>query len=317
MVHVKRIFQATALGILSNFFLSAGLVVNSVMAFKGNSWAWTASLRYLLLIPFLAGILAARRQLKSFLSTFMRMPGVFLLWGSIGYGLFYALLVYAAELSPGWLAAAAFETTIVAGLLLSPFIYKDSRKVIPYKALLLSVFLVSSLLIMQMERLKATENPATIIAGILPALAAAFLWPLGNRKLLLALEQKQIRMNAMQRVLGMALGSLPVSLLTSLYGYFSSGLPGRVQVLSSLCAAFFSGVLGTGLFYKAMQMVKHNPIAMATVEATQVTAIVFTLLGEMLFTKAAWPGLYGNIGFAVMAAGIAMYISLSVRYERA
>ncbi|MDX5420823.1 MAG: multidrug resistance efflux transporter family protein, partial [Hymenobacteraceae bacterium] len=148
------------------------------------------------------------------------------------------------------------------------------------------------------------------------ALTAAFLWPLGNRKLLLELENKNINLNAMQRVLGMSLGSLPVLLVLGAYGFYTSGLPSNGQLFGSLTTALGSGIVGGVLFYKAFQMVKHNPVALAAVEATQVVSILFTLLGEMLFKGAHWPGFYGSIGLMIILLGLSCHFVVSIRHSR-
>ncbi|RCR68226.1 DMT family transporter [Larkinella punicea] len=312
----KTVIQAIALGLVSNLFLSVGLIVNSLMAFSGSHWAWTASLRYWLLLPFLLIIVAGNRQLKPLLIAMKQMPGTFLIWGNIGFGIFYAFLTFASLFAPGWLVAAGFEITILAGLLLAPFIYSDHRAIIPRKALLLSALLVVSIAVMQLEKMKSFHLGDSTLISLGLTLVAAFLWPLGNRKLMLDLEHRNIHLSAWQRVLGMCLGSLPVLILLAVYGFYESGPPAKVQVFSSLMAALFSGVLGSVLFFKAIQLVRKNPTALATVEATQVTTIFFTLLGEIIFKGVGWPGFYGNLGFLIMLLGLSYYVFLSVQSNK-
>ena len=309
----KNVVQAIALGLVSNLFLSVGLIVNSLMAFAGSHWAWTASLRYLLLLPFLLIIVAGSNQLKPLLIAMKHVPGTFLIWGNIGFGIFYSFLTYASLFAPGWLVAAGFEITILVGLLLAPLIYSDHRAIIPKKAFLLSGLLVISIVVMQFEKIKSFQLADSSLISLALTLIAAVLWPLGNRKLMLDLEHKNIHLSALQRVLGMCLGSLPVLVGLAVYGFHEAGPPVKIQVLSSLMAALFSGVLGSVLFYKAIQLVRNSPTALATVEATQVTTIFFTLVGEIIFKGVDWPGIYGNVGFLIMLLGLGYYVILSIK----
>lgn len=308
----STIVRSSLLGILSTLFLSTGLIVNSLNTFHGAHWAWTASLRFLLLLPVLTALLLLRGKLGPLLSTLRRMPGTFLLWGNLCFGGYYALLSYAIRLAPGWLVTAGFMTTVLAGLLLSPFIYRDHRAVISKKALLLSVLLVVCLFTLQLGRIEGVAL-SHMGLGIALSLVAAFLWPLGNRKLLLALENEHVQLDPMQRVLGMTIGSLPMLIALSVWGYLSSGAPTTMQLESSFVAVLFSGVLGGVLFYKAMQMAGQNKMALLTVEATQIFGVLFTLLGEMLFKGVPWPGLYATIGFSAMFGVLIIYMVLASR----
>src|SRR5690606_33576097 len=76
------------------------------------------------------------------------------------------------------------------------------------------------------------------------------------------------------------------------------------QLQASFYSAIFSGFLGGVGFYKATQMVKHDPIALATVEATQVFEIFFTLIGEIWLINASLPNLYGFSGMLVIILGM-------------
>ncbi|MBS7566917.1 multidrug resistance efflux transporter family protein [Mucilaginibacter sp. Bleaf8] len=305
--------KAVLLGILSALFLSTGLIVNSLNAFHGGNWAWTACLRYLLLLPVLLLLVAARGKLTPLFQVLKHTAGTFLLWGCVGFGGYYALLSYAITMAPGWLVTAGFMTTVLAGILISPFIYKDHRAIISRKALLLSCLLVISLFTMQFERLAHLHDKATIGLSMMMAIVAAFLWPLGNRKLLYKLETEGIQLDPMQRVLGMTIGSLPVQIALAAYGYHSSGMPSALQLQSSVIAVLFSGVFGSILFYKAMQQAGKHFLSLLTVEATQVLGVLFTLLGEMFFKGTPWPGLFGTLGLVMMLIALGVYIWLSAK----
>lgn len=315
----KRILYAFILALLSTLFLSSGLIINSLNSYRGNHWAWTASLRFLLAVPVLFILVFARGKFKGLMVAMRKLPKTFLLWGNLGFGVYYALLSYAIVMIPGWLVTAGFMTTVLAGVLLSPFIYDDHRAVISKKSIMLSALLVLGLLVMQMERLNHLANIGLAVAGILMAILAAFLWPLGNRKLMLKLEKENIMLDATQRILGMTIGALPILICLSVYGFYSSGFPSVMQLETSFLAVLLSGVIGSILFFKAMQMVSRNQLALLTVEAIQVVGVLFTLLGEMVIKGTVWPGFYGNLGFLLMAVGLCSYafLALNSKYNPA
>lgn len=309
----KQVIKAVLLGILANFFLSVGLIVNSLMATSGSHWAWTASLRYLLLLPMLLLIVVAQKKVIPLLKIFRLNGKMFLIWGNISFGIFYGFLTYASLYGPGWLVAAGFETTILAGLILSPVIYKDHRAKIPANAFILSSVLVVCIIIMQIDRFRTINDGKAIGISLMFSLVAAFLWPLGNRKLMLTMELKNIQLNSYQRVLGMTIGSLPSLIVLAVFGFYESGLPGKFQLVTSLLAALLSGVMGSVLFYRAIQLVKDNSVALATVEATQVTTIFFTLIAEVLLKGMEWPGIIGLTGCVLMIASLIYYSFYSIK----
>jgi hypothetical protein len=310
------ILKAIFLGLVSSMFLSTGLVVNSLNTFHGESWAWTACLRFLLLLPVLILLVSLRGRLIELINVIKVIPYTFLIWGNLGFGCFYAALSFATKFAPGWLVSAGFMTTVLVGIVISPLIYDDNRAVISKKALALSSILVTSLFIMQFDQLSSLHQSYKMAFSLGLTLLAAVLWPLGNRKLMLKLEDENIKLDPMQRVLGMTIGSIPTLTALALYGYISVGFPTEMQMETSFIAVLFAGVLGSVLFYKAMQMVERNHIALLTVEATQVTCVLFTLLGEMIFKGTRWPGIYGNIGFGLMCISLGAYTWISMQRPR-
>jgi drug/metabolite transporter (DMT)-like permease len=308
--------KAIMLGLVSTLFMTVGLFINSLLAFRGSHWAWTASLRFLLLIPVLMLILWFKKGLAKTFSVLFKMPLTFMLWGGLGFGGYYALLSFAVRFAPGWLVTAAFMTTVLAGLLLSPLLYRDHRAIIPKKGLLLGSLSVISLFVMQLDRLKQLSDNHSCWIAIGLAIIAAFLWPLGNRKVLLDLEEKSISLDPMQRVLAMAIGSVPVLLALAAFGYHEAGMPDKIQLMSSLTAVVFSGVLGFNLYFKATHMVKSDKNALAAVEGTQASSVLFTLIGEVLFKGSALPDAYGRLGILILISGMAGQMILATRKQR-
>ncbi|MXI72598.1 hypothetical protein GR255_27030, partial [Mycobacterium tuberculosis] len=63
------------------------------------------------------------------LSAIARAPWTWLLWSTVGFGLFYAPLSMASIYGESWFVAATWQITILAGLLLTPlFGQKIPRK---------------------------------------------------------------------------------------------------------------------------------------------------------------------------------------------
>jgi hypothetical protein len=117
MIEVRPI----VLGVCSALFFAVTFVLNRRMELAGGSWAWSASLRYLFTLPFLLAIVAGRGRLKPLLVAMRERPGAWLLWGTVGFGLFYAPICFAAAYAPGWLTAGTWQITIISGSLLAPF----------------------------------------------------------------------------------------------------------------------------------------------------------------------------------------------------
>lgn len=312
----KNTFRAIATGIASSLFLSSTFSINSLLAHTGGHWAWTACLRSWFMIPILGVFLLLSRQILPLVSAFKLHPGIFLKWGLLGFGGLYTCIALASLHLPGWLIAAVFHVNILAGVLLSPFIYSDHRKRIPRKTLSFSLLIVLGVAIMQLDRLSDLRSSFLVSLSFLLVLLGAVLWPLANRKLLLELGRREVILGPAQRVLGLTLGSIPLLICLAGYGFYTVGLPSESQTYSSFYSAVLSGFLGGVLFYKATQMVKFNPVSLATVEATQVLEILFTLIVEMWLIGIAMPGDFGLAGIGIICLGILIQMRHSIKISR-
>src|SRR5690606_31507176 len=117
---------------------------------------------------------------------------------------------YAASSGPSWLVAGSFQFTVIAGMLCAPFIYTDAaRRRIPRMALAIGALIFAGVLMMQLGHAQGALHRAGWIA-LACVLGAAVLFPLGNRLLLVHLEQTGESLNATQRVFGMTLASQPM-----------------------------------------------------------------------------------------------------------
>lgn len=312
----KRTFAAISWGIGASIFLSSTFIINSLISGSHGYWAWTAALRSVFLIPILALVLLFSKQLRTTVQVVLSYPLLFLKWGTIGFGALYVSLALASLWSPGWMIAASFQVSILAGILLAPLIYPDHRRQIPKRSLLLSLLIFAGVLLMQFEKMAKGGLSGGALLSVLLVLIGAVVWPLGNRKLLVDLERHQVKLNALQRVLGMTLGCIPLLIALCLTGYVRSGLPSVSTCEASFLSAIFSGCIGGVGFYQATQLVSSNTVALAAVEATQVLEIFFTLIGEMVLKGAGLPGWYAQVGFAVVIAGLLIHFRTTWQHAR-
>ena len=284
---------AMGLGLLAAALFSSSFVVNKSMQLGGGAWQWTASLRYLMLLPLLAAIVGARRGLAPVFAALRAEPVRWLAWSTIGFGLFYAPLAFAVAAGPGWLLAGTWQLTILAGILLAPLLYADERAVIPRRAVAGALVVLAGVALMQAQHARGV-GAAALLVGVLPVAVAAFAYPAGNRK---TMELAGGRLDTWQRILAMVIASLPFWLVLSVAGAVEAGAPGAAQLGQSLVVAVIGGLVATALFFAATARVRRDPARLAAVEATQSGEVVFAagleavLLGAGLPTPLAWAGI--------------------------
>ncbi|WP_293884588.1 multidrug resistance efflux transporter family protein [Sphingobacterium sp. UBA1498] len=296
--------NAILLGTLAALFFASTFVLNRIMAVSGGSWQWTASLRFIWMLPILFVIVAIRGNLRSLLKEIGSNVVQWLLWSTIGFGLFYATLTFGANYGPSWLVASTFEFTIIAGMFIGPLIEKRGyRKGISKASLLFSIIIFIGILLMQIAEAQSTSLN-TMLLGTIPVLVGAIAYPLGNRKMM---KISGNRLDAFQRTLGMTICSMPFWIVLSLFGYSENGLPTDSQLLQTFLVALCSGVIATLLFFTATDLVHHDHKALAAVEATQAMEVIFTLIGEILILHAALPNGYSSIGIVMVVMGMILH----------
>ncbi len=274
------------------------------MAVSGGSWQWTASLRFIWMLPILLIIVAIRGNLIDLLKEIRSNLWQWLLWSTIGFGLFYATLTYGANYGPSWLVASTFEFTIIAGMFIGPLLdKKGQRKSISKASLLFSILIFLGILLMQISEAQSTSLN-TMLLGTIPVLIGAIAYPLGNRKMM---KISNNRLDAFQRTLGMTLCSMPFWIILSLFGYLDNGLPTDSQLFQTFLVAICSGVIATLLFFSATDFVHQDHKALAAVEATQAMEVIFTLVGEILILQAALPNVYSCIGIVMVVIGMILH----------
>ncbi|WP_439649405.1 DMT family transporter [Lentibacillus daqui] len=283
------------------------------MELDGGSWVWSASLRFLFMLPMLLVIVGYQRNVKPVFQHIWRHPVPWLLWSTVGFGLFYAPLTFASIYGPGWLVAATFQLTIIAGSLLVPFLSKEKvKQTIPIQQILISLIILFGIFVMQLEH--ATVVPfKSVLLCVIPLIVSAFSYPLGNRKMMQLVDGE---LNTFQRILGMTIASMPFWFILSIYGMISHGLPSSGQMLQTFIVAVSSGIIATVLFFYATELVQHDNQKLAAVEATQSGEVIFTLLGELVFLHAPLPQVFSFVGILLVVIGMILHSVISALEKR-
>ncbi len=299
--------KAVLLGILSSFFFASSFVLNQRMSAGGGSWIWSASLRYIFMVPLLLALVAIRRDTGELWLEMRRQPLPWLVWSTVGFGLFYAPLCFAAAYSPAWLVAGTWQFTIIAGALMTPLLHAPHHAAqspektasgilattgIPAKSVGISLIMLAGIGLMEWSQ-SARTPLHVLLSGMIPVIVAAFAYPLGNRKMMNLCAD---RLDAYQRTLGMTIASMPLWLILSAYRIVTAGLPSLQQTIQALIVAIASGVIATTLFFTATDWVHKDIHRLAAVEATQAGEVVFALIGGLLLipgTRVSAPDLAG------------------------
>ena len=273
--------KALGYGILASFFFAFTFILNRSMNLDGGYWLWSACLRYLFMLPMLAVLVWREHAWLQIQAEILHKPKRWILWSTVGFGLFYMPLTMASIYGESWFVAATWQLTIVAGVLLTPLF----GRAVPVKNFLMSCLVLCGIFLLQVPNIRAgaLEN---IFMPLFLIIIAAVSYPLGNRKMMVLSD-----LTTLQRVFGMTLCSIPFWLICSAVAFCRAGLPSGGQMVQSLAVALFSGVIATILFFKATDLVKENLRQLAVIEATQSGEVLFTLLGGILIVVA---GMIGN-----------------------
>ncbi|KWS05767.1 membrane protein, putative [Lysobacter capsici AZ78] len=308
----RRALWAVLIALAAALFFTCTYVLNRAAANDGGHWAWTAALRYLLTLPMLLLVMPLLGGVRPVWRAIRAHPGPWLLWSGIGFVLFYVCLSYAASSGPSWLIAATFQLTVIAGMLCAPLLYRDARAKVPWPALLIGAVIVAGVLLLQFGHGGGTLDRAGWIALICVAVSAVA-YPLGNRGLLLHLEQVGIELNATQRVFGMTLASQPLWWALAVYAGVEAGAPPMGQIGLAAGVALSAGVIATVLFFQATGMVRNDPTALAAAEAMQAAEILFATVIGALWLGEAWPQGRALVGACVVMLGIVAFSVVAAR----
>jgi len=319
------VIRLLATGVLAALFFSSTFVLNRAMSLEGGHWVWTAALRYgwTLLLLLLGFLITGRGRILGAVWRAWRAHWLF--WtvaGSIGFGIFYSGISFAAAFAPGWVIATTWQTTILAtAVVLALF----GRRV-PLRGLIFSLLIFAGIVLVNVE--SAAGSPVQdVLRGVLPVLVAALAYPLGIQMVwearyagthvpaaptfpaLLARWMPAIRSDVVDqpfaRVLLLVMGSLPWWI--ALVAIAQPPLPSQGQAINTLLVALLSGVVATVLFMQARHWA-HSSYELAAVDSTQSTEVIWSVLGEVLLLGSALPGVWGITGVGMTLAGLVLFL---------
>ena len=330
------------LGLLAGALFSSTFILNEFMSTAGGDWFWSASLRYVFMWLMLTLIISMQHgvgRIKELMAIFRAHLGFWCVTGGIGFGLFYTGICYAGDHVAGWVVAATFMFTVVTSLLvLLAFGQRFAKKFIIYALIVfLGVVLVNVSEGMRAAALEAATTPMTemILYGALPALLAAFCYPIGNqlvwqvsynsrqhntanpmtaspqpKTLMQSLIAKipvietDLLQNAFNKVWLMSTGSLPF--------WFGLGIivrpefPTTSQIGSTLLVALLAGVGATSIFLFARERAQTSS-EVAGVDSTQASEVIFALIGGILLLGNTIPSAMGLFGIGLIMLGLILF----------
>jgi drug/metabolite transporter (DMT)-like permease len=297
---------AIVLGLLSSLFFAFTFIINRKLSITGGSWVWSASLRFYWMLPFFLAIVVYRKNFHELVLELRKNLKWWLLWSSVGFGLFYSMLTFAASFGPSWLIASTWQFTIIAGMIVSLFVNKTQNNQIKQlkKPFLFSGVILLGIAIMQITHAQSISM-SELLLGLIPVLIASFAYPIGNRKMMQLVDGK---LDVYQRILGMILCSMPFWILLSGFELLVNHVtPPSGQLVQTFIVAVCSGVIATILFFTATDMVRSDEKQLATIEATQSAEVIFTLIGEMLFLSVSFPNNIELLGIALVMIGMILH----------
>lgn len=305
------------IGILASLFFSSTFILNRAMSLEGGHWVWSASLRYFWMIAMLAVWLIATGKARLGRDTLTLYRKHFLFWtlaGSIGFGVFYALITFSSMYTPGWVVAATWQLTILA----TPLVLLAFGRKVPLRAILFTLLIFIGVILINIEQASAADIRNTLW-GALPVLVAAFAYPFGNQLVWEARHGNHPKIpqihhpamdNAISRVLLLTLGSLPLWFILILTT--APPPPSTGQILQTALVALCSGVIATSLFLYARHSAQSTS-ELAAADCTQSMEVIFSLAGEAILLGNVIPGPLGWIGIAFTMGGLVLYVKLQAK----
>ncbi len=208
-------------GLLAALFFSSTFLFNRTMSLEGGHWVWTASLRYLWMTLFLVlGPLTIGRghRLLATFRLFLRHWRFWVVAGTLGFGIFYAGIAFAASYAPAWVVATTWQITVLA----SPVVLWAMGRRVPPRGLFLTALIFAGILWVNLAEARQADWQ-TVLGGALPVAVAAFAYPAGLQLLWEARNGGHpaiphlvdpVLNDSFARVLLLTMGSLPFWLAT-------------------------------------------------------------------------------------------------------
>jgi drug/metabolite transporter (DMT)-like permease len=301
-----------ALGTLAALFFSSTFILNRAMSLAGGDWVWSASLRFGYMFVFLIVIILmaqGRKVLADIKDVFLQHWRFWILAGTIGFGIFYALVTFSASFAAAWVLATTWQITILA----TPVVLHFFNRKVPTRGLLFTGIIFIGIVLVNIEHAQLTSLREMIYSAV-PVLIAAFAYPVGNQLVWEARLGENKRLphithpileNGLARVLLLTVGSLPFWIL--FVALTAPPAPSQGQLVSTALVALFSGVIATTIFLYARHLCKQS-YEIAAVDATQSMEVIFSLIGEIVFLRGMLPSMLGLIGVALTMIGLGAYM---------
>jgi len=288
------------LAVLAALCFSTTFILNRYISLEGGHWFWSATLRYIYMIFILFMVLLVFKSYAYIKNLMIEFMNDFLFWcfaGSIGFGIFYALICYVADSSPAWVVATTWQFTILSSLVVLSFFGKK----ISTNTWILVMIIFICILMVNFSSINKDQLTSQLL-NVFLILIASFAYPIGNQ----LVWEKKSEIDTFSKVFLLSLGSLPFWIVLSLF--FKVSVPSQSQYLSIFAVAIFSGVIATTLFLFARGKAK-NATQIAMVDATQSTEVLFTIVFEMIFLSLVIPtnlALFGILGVFIALFGLVL-----------
>ncbi|HHY54232.1 MAG TPA: multidrug resistance efflux transporter family protein [Chloroflexi bacterium] len=305
-------FRLLSTGLLAALFFSSTFILNRAMSLEGGHWVWSAALRYVWMTAFLIVgplIIGRGRLLVATLRLLRAYWRFWLVAGTVGFGVFYAGVTFAASFAPGWVVATTWQITVLA----SPLVLLAYGRRVPLRGVVFTVLIFLGIVFVNVGQVGAADW-GVVLWGAAPVLVAAFAYPAGLQMVWEARAGGHARLphivdpvlgDSFARVLLLTLGSLPFWLIVILL--VQPPPPTSGQWVSTALVALFSGVIATSLFVYARHQAR-TAYELAAVDATQAGEVLFALVGEVLLLGGALPDLFAVVGIALTILGLVLYL---------
>lgn len=301
--------KLVALGVLSSAFFSTTWVINRLIGLSGGHWVWTASIRFVdtaILLAILILLRKGPRFLAEALGCFARRWRFWMLVGTLGAGVFYGGVSFSSTFVPGWVVASTWQMTILA----TPPLLALFGMRVPMRGIAFAVLICLGVLLVNLHSWHQGYATGAILLGALPVLVSAVAYPLANQFLSRAKSDalrdpaspdRAILEDAAASLFLLVLGSMPFWAV--LVAIAHPPPPSASHLLNIFIVAVSAGVIGTTIFLWARQATT-DPYAIAAVDASQATEVLFTLVAEVLLLGAAVPDPLGLLGVALVIGGL-------------
>lgn len=288
-------------GLIGSALFSMSFVLYELMSVQGGHWFWSASLRCLFMWGLLSLIIIIQNKGRfdvpmALCRLFFRHVYFWCITGGIGLGT-YGWLAFGADYAPAWMITSTYLFTVVASLMVLYFFgQRFSAKIVGYALIVfLGIVLANvgeglgvgeGLEIGEglgkhgtnaiNASLAQTNLLQMLLFGALPALIAAFCFPIGNQLIwqasiarasitndknpaatsvrerllnLLPNVDGELLKNPLHKVWLLSAGSLPVWLMLGLM--VQPPAVSASQITVTFLVALLAGVLGTSIFLYA------------------------------------------------------------------